>query len=277
MELIATKNDFVDFIAKQEADPRCGNLKLRDWLLSIIQRCPRYPLLLKDLVSYALIDDSEHVSLVTVHTLAPKSTFPLSPWLVTSDPSLVVLSLNTSLHNHARTLSLFAIQRSTPNLPFQFISLVLVCSSVVRSYRSKLRRLKRGSPSYFRIVSFCYEPKLNFNLFRFRELSPSNIANTTTSARGQRQEFPLAGCVSHLGARWRYEHLHALRTAISVAASTSPLQVVREMCVGVVLRRYNQAPHFNLMDSSTLLVSFLDFLYPRRYEERRLSQGRSGM
>lgn len=33
----------------------------------------------------------------------------------------VTLSLNTSLHTHAQTLSLLALQRSTPNLPFQLI------------------------------------------------------------------------------------------------------------------------------------------------------------
>lgn len=35
---------------------------------------------------------------------------------------VVTLSLNTSLHSHAQTLSLLALQRSTPNLPFQLIS-----------------------------------------------------------------------------------------------------------------------------------------------------------
>ena len=74
MELIATKPDFAAFITKQEADPRCGNLKLRDWLLSIIQRCPRYLLLLKDLISCTSTDDPEHAPLVTVHTLVSKST-----------------------------------------------------------------------------------------------------------------------------------------------------------------------------------------------------------
>ena len=29
---------FADFLATQEADPRCGKLKLRDWLLTIVQR-----------------------------------------------------------------------------------------------------------------------------------------------------------------------------------------------------------------------------------------------
>jgi FYVE/RhoGEF/PH domain-containing protein 5/6 len=75
MKLLATKPDFAAFIAKQEADPRCGNLKLRDWLLSIIQRCPRYRLLLKDLISWTPIEDPEHAPLVTVHTMVSKSTF----------------------------------------------------------------------------------------------------------------------------------------------------------------------------------------------------------
>lgn len=35
---------------------------------------------------------------------------------------VVTTSLNTSLHTHAQTLSLLALQRSTPNLPFQLIS-----------------------------------------------------------------------------------------------------------------------------------------------------------
>lgn len=122
MELMATKPDFAAFVAKQEADPRCGNLKLRDWLLSIVQRCPRYLLLLKDLISCTSTDDPEHAPLVTVHTLVSKSTFRWPFQTITSDPLLVTLSLNTSLHTHAQTLSLLSIQRSTPNLPFQLVS-----------------------------------------------------------------------------------------------------------------------------------------------------------
>jgi FYVE/RhoGEF/PH domain-containing protein 5/6 len=34
----------------------------------------------------------------------------------------VTSSLNTSLHTHAQTLSLLALQKATPNLPFQLIS-----------------------------------------------------------------------------------------------------------------------------------------------------------
>ena len=45
--LINTSPAFSNFIHTQEADPRCGKLGLRDWLLTIVQRCPRYLLLLK--------------------------------------------------------------------------------------------------------------------------------------------------------------------------------------------------------------------------------------
>ncbi|RDB23827.1 FYVE, RhoGEF and PH domain-containing protein 6 [Hypsizygus marmoreus] len=97
---------FASFLSTQEADPRCGKLKLRDWLLTIVQRCPRYLLLLKDLVSCTDSDDPEHAQLTAVHTLVSKIT----------------LSLNTSLHTHAQTLALLSLQRSTPNLPFQLIA-----------------------------------------------------------------------------------------------------------------------------------------------------------
>ncbi|KAL4259511.1 FYVE-type domain-containing protein [Pleurotus pulmonarius] len=96
---------FATFLATQEADPRCGKLKLRDWLLTIVQRCPRYLLLLKDLISCTGTDDEEHAQLTAVHALVSKIT----------------LSLNTSLHTHSQTLALLALQRATPNLPFQLI------------------------------------------------------------------------------------------------------------------------------------------------------------
>ena len=66
-------SQFADFLATQEADPRCGKLKLRDWLLTVVQRCPRYLLLLKDLISCTEKDDSEHSQLIAVHTLVSKS------------------------------------------------------------------------------------------------------------------------------------------------------------------------------------------------------------
>ncbi|EIM83574.1 uncharacterized protein STEHIDRAFT_83759 [Stereum hirsutum FP-91666 SS1] len=103
--LLTSNAAFSAFVAKQETDPRCGKLKLRDWLLTIVQRCPRYLLLLKDLIGCTDSEDSERVSLMAVHTLVSKITS----------------SLNTSLHTHAQTLALLALQRSAPNLPFQLI------------------------------------------------------------------------------------------------------------------------------------------------------------
>jgi FYVE/RhoGEF/PH domain-containing protein 5/6 len=38
---------FGEWLKGRERDERCGKLALRDWLLSIVQRCPRYLLLLK--------------------------------------------------------------------------------------------------------------------------------------------------------------------------------------------------------------------------------------
>lgn len=101
-----TNNAFSAFVARQEANPRCGKLKLRDWLLTIVQRCPRYLLLLKDLMNCINVEDPEHASLLSVHTLVSKIT----------------TSMNASLHSHAQTLDLLALQRSTPNLPFQLIA-----------------------------------------------------------------------------------------------------------------------------------------------------------
>lgn len=71
--LLTSNASFSAFVAKQETDPRCGKLKLRDWLLTIVQRCPRYLLLLKDLIGCTDSEDSERVSLMAVHTLVSKS------------------------------------------------------------------------------------------------------------------------------------------------------------------------------------------------------------
>ncbi|KAG6867343.1 hypothetical protein C0993_004151 [Termitomyces sp. T159_Od127] len=96
---------FATFLANQESDPRCGKLKLRDWLLTVVQRCPRYLLLLKDLIACTDEEDPEYAHLEKVQALVSK----------------VTLSLNTSLHTHAQTLALLSLQRATLNLPFQLI------------------------------------------------------------------------------------------------------------------------------------------------------------
>ncbi|KZP11136.1 hypothetical protein FIBSPDRAFT_837909 [Athelia psychrophila] len=104
--LQAANTQFRGFVAAQEANPQCGRLRLRDWLLTIVQRCPRYLLLLKDLISCTDPDGAEYTQLVSAHTLVSKIT----------------ISLNTSLHTHSQTLALLALQRATPNLPIQLIT-----------------------------------------------------------------------------------------------------------------------------------------------------------
>lgn len=73
--LLKSNPAFAAFIAQQETDYRCGKLKFRDWLLTIVQRCPRYLLLLKDMISCTDPDDPEYTSLTAVHTLVSKSMF----------------------------------------------------------------------------------------------------------------------------------------------------------------------------------------------------------
>ncbi|KAL5533865.1 hypothetical protein ACEPAG_325 [Sanghuangporus baumii] len=105
-ELQSSNASFDSFVKEREADERCGKLKLRDWLLTIVQRCPRYLLLLKDLINCTDIEDPERSSLIAAHSLLTK----------------VTTSLDISLHTHAQTLSLLALQRATYNLPIQLIS-----------------------------------------------------------------------------------------------------------------------------------------------------------
>ncbi|KAG2144494.1 hypothetical protein DEU56DRAFT_205971 [Suillus clintonianus] len=95
---------FAIFLRTQERDPRCGQLKLADWLLSIVQRCPRYVLLLRELINVERREkegEGEWDRLGKVLTLVEK----------------VTSSLNASLHAHAHTLALLALQRATLGLP----------------------------------------------------------------------------------------------------------------------------------------------------------------
>ncbi|PPR06162.1 hypothetical protein CVT24_000709 [Panaeolus cyanescens] len=96
---------FSTFLAERERDPKCGRLKLRDWLLTIVQRCPRYLMLIRDLMSCTPVDEGgEAKGLDSVLKLVTKITE----------------SLNTSLQTHAQTLSLISLQKSCPNLPASF-------------------------------------------------------------------------------------------------------------------------------------------------------------
>lgn len=73
--LLSKHHAFASFMATQEADPRCGKLKFRDWLLTVVQRCPRYLLLLKDLISHTNPEDVEYEPLLSAQGLISKSKF----------------------------------------------------------------------------------------------------------------------------------------------------------------------------------------------------------
>lgn len=123
--LLSTNAQFSLFIAQQESDSRCGRLKLRDWLLTIVQRCPRYLLLLKDLIGCTEPDDPEYTQLVAVHALVSKSktcNALVASCSLTLTLAVVTISLNMSLHTHSQTLALLALQRNTQNLPIQLIT-----------------------------------------------------------------------------------------------------------------------------------------------------------
>ncbi|OAX39866.1 hypothetical protein K503DRAFT_50196 [Rhizopogon vinicolor AM-OR11-026] len=95
---------FAVFLRTQERDPRCAKLKLTDWLLTIVQRCPRYVLLLRELMTVQKREkegEGEWDRLGKVLALVEK----------------VTSSLNTSLHAHTHTLALLALQRATLGLP----------------------------------------------------------------------------------------------------------------------------------------------------------------
>lgn len=81
------KPAFAAFLKQHETDPRCGKLGLRDWLLTIVQRCPRYLLLLKDLIATTDAGDAEHGQLTAVHALVARSTCCFSHYRTFSHPS----------------------------------------------------------------------------------------------------------------------------------------------------------------------------------------------
>jgi FYVE/RhoGEF/PH domain-containing protein 5/6 len=58
-----SSDSFRKFLAEAESNPCAAKLHLEDWLLTIVQRVPRWSLLLRDLLSVTDIDSPEHFSL----------------------------------------------------------------------------------------------------------------------------------------------------------------------------------------------------------------------
>ena len=64
---------FALWLKEREQDPRCGRLSLRDWLLTLVQRCPRYLLLVRDLANCTEPTDPEYSELDEVIKMLEKS------------------------------------------------------------------------------------------------------------------------------------------------------------------------------------------------------------
>ncbi|KAG8859458.1 hypothetical protein FRB91_007858 [Serendipita sp. 411] len=96
---------FATWLKEQEQDPACGRLGLRDWLLTLVQRCPRYLLLVRDLLSCTDPSEADYPELEKI----------------VKQLDNVNISLNSALQTQAITLQLLAVQKATPNLPIPFL------------------------------------------------------------------------------------------------------------------------------------------------------------
>lgn len=64
---------FTAWLKEKEDDPRCGKLGLRDWLLTLVQRCPRYLLLVKDILGCMDPREAEYAELEEVLRMLERS------------------------------------------------------------------------------------------------------------------------------------------------------------------------------------------------------------
>jgi FYVE/RhoGEF/PH domain-containing protein 5/6 len=131
---------FSEFLVKQESDPQCGKLKFRDWMLTIVQRCPRYLLLLKDLRRCTepiggdeLDEEDEYEKLGRVLDLVSKSKFKIrivncrTNYVIPSHVLAQHLSPNSrrdsfthffaTLHRQSPTLSSLPVRPSRAQAP----------------------------------------------------------------------------------------------------------------------------------------------------------------
>ncbi|KAL7414029.1 hypothetical protein BDY24DRAFT_387305 [Mrakia frigida] len=98
---------FAKWLSERERHEGCKKLRLGDWLLSVVQRVPRYLLLIKDLLKCTPEEDLERRELEKVLEVVDKITE----------------TLNARLHDIAATQKLIALHRSFTSLPdgFSFV------------------------------------------------------------------------------------------------------------------------------------------------------------
>lgn len=93
----------------------------------------------QDIIAATDQRDPEYAQLVQAQTLLSKSAYPMRRGSTADLTSAVTTSLNTSLATHSTTLSLLALQKSTPSLPF---ALVAPGRTLLR--RGPLMQIERG-------------------------------------------------------------------------------------------------------------------------------------
>ncbi|KAG8739720.1 hypothetical protein FRC10_005239 [Ceratobasidium sp. 414] len=105
---LSANESFRGWLKQKERAPECGMLGLSSWLLTVVQRCPRYIMLVGDVVKYTGEEEEGYSQLVEVLALLSKITG----------------SLNTSLADHTAVLALLDLQRNTSSLPagFSFVA-----------------------------------------------------------------------------------------------------------------------------------------------------------
>lgn len=88
---------FATFMRTQESHPACAHLRLADYLLTPVQRCPRYLLLLKDLLNSTDPEEPEWERLQEVCGLVEKSRpYPPPPRCLIYAALLIIRIVTTS-------------------------------------------------------------------------------------------------------------------------------------------------------------------------------------
>lgn len=98
-DLCAQNPRFKSFLHTQEQDPRCKRLGLSHWLLTVVQRIPRWTILIENLIKVT-DDPQENQGLVRAHAMAEK----------------VADNINTRLKEQTAMLTLVNLQKAFSGL-----------------------------------------------------------------------------------------------------------------------------------------------------------------
>ncbi|KAH7096750.1 hypothetical protein BKA62DRAFT_745007 [Auriculariales sp. MPI-PUGE-AT-0066] len=176
--------EFATWLKTRETDPLCKSLGLRDWLLTIIQRCPRYLLLLKDLIAATDPRDPEHVLLNQAETMMSKLN----------------TQLNTALATHGTTLALLQLQRICRDLPADY-RLVDRGRTLLR--RGPLRQIERGRDP--RTREFLLFTDAILWLENESQPQPPLASGSSSASQQERRHAPTLDSILDERDRWTYK------------------------------------------------------------------------